>query len=113
MANKSLYGQSYDITRSHIQMWELDHKEGWASKNQCFWTVVMEKTLESPLNCKEVQPVHPEGDQSGMYIERTAKAEAPMLWLPKAMSLFTGKDLDTEKDWGQNKKEMAEDEMVR
>ena len=94
-------------------MWELDYKESWAQKNWCFWTVVLEKTLESPLNCKEIQPVHPKGDQSWVFIGRTdAEAETPILWPPDAKSWLIGKDPDAGKDWGQEEKGMTEDEMV-
>ena len=79
--NKDAYSQSYGFPSSHAQMWELDHKEGWAPKNWCFWTAVLEKTLESPVNCEEIQPVHPKGDQSWIFIGRTdTEAEAPVLW---------------------------------
>ena len=80
---------------SYIWMWELDYKESWALKNWCFWTVLLEKTLESPLNCKEIQPVHPKGNQSWIFIGRTdAKAETPAFWSPDAKSQLTGKDPD-------------------
>ena len=80
---------------------ELDHKESWAPKNWCFWTVVLEKTLESPLDCKEIQPVHPKGDQSWVFIGRTdVEAETPTLWLPDAKSWLIVKDPDAGKDWG-------------
>ena len=93
-------------------MWELDHKESWVPKNWCFWTVVLEKTLESPLDCKEIQPVHPRGDQSWVFSGRTdVKAETPILWPPHAKSWLTGKDLDAGRDWGQEKG-MTEDEMA-
>jgi len=93
-------------------MWELDHKEGWAPKNWCFWTVVLEKTLESPLDCKEIKWVHPKGNQSWIFIGRTdAEAETPILWIPFAKNLFTGKDPDAGKDWRQEEKGMTEDEM--
>ena len=83
-------------------MWELDHKEGWEPKNWCFWTVVLEKTLESPLDCKVIQPVHPKGNQSWIFIGRTdAEAEAPVLWPPDVKSRLIGKDPDAGKDWGQ------------
>ena len=82
-ANKSPSNQSYGFSSSHVGIWELDHKESWVQKNWCFWTVVLEKTLESPLNCKEIQPVHPKGDQSWIFIEKTkAETESPILWPP-------------------------------
>ena len=94
-------------------MWELDHKESWAPKNWCFWTVVLEKTLESPLDYKEIQPVHPKGNQSWVFTGRTdAEAETPTFWPPDAKSWLTGKDPDAGKDWGQEEKEITEDEMV-
>ena len=94
-------------------MWELEHKESWVPKNWCFWTVVLEKTLESPLGCKEIQPVHPKGNQSWILIGRTdAEAETPILWPHDAKSWFIGKDPDAGKDWRQEKKGMTEDEMV-
>ena len=94
-------------------MWEVDYKESWVLKNWCFWTVVMEKTLESPLDCKEIQPVHPKGDQSWVFIGRTdAEAEIPILWPSDAKSWLTGKDPDAGKDWEQEEKGMTEDEMV-
>ena len=95
-------------------MWELDHKEGCAPKNWCFWTVVLEKTLESPLDCKEIQSVlNPKGNQSWMFTGRTdAEAEAPILWPPDAKSWLIGKDPDTGTDWRQEEKGMIEDEMV-
>ena len=94
-------------------MWELDYKESWALKNWCFWAVVLEKTLESPLDCKEIQPVHPKGDQSWVFIGRTdVEAETPLLWPPDAKSWLIWKDSDAGIDWRQEKKGMAEDEMV-
>ena len=94
-------------------MWELDCEESWAPKNWCFWTVVLEKTLESPLDCKEIQPVHPKGDQPWVFIGRTdAKAETPILWPPHEKSWLIGKDSDTGRDWGQEKKGPTEDEMA-
>ena len=94
-------------------MWELDCEESRALKNWCFWTVVLEKTLESPLDCKEIQPVHPRGDQSWVFIGRTdVKAETPILWLPDMKSWLIWKDPDAGKDWGQEEKGMTEDEMV-
>ena len=93
-------------------MWELDCEESWGQKNWCFWTVVLEKTLESPLDCKEIQPVHSEGDQSWVFFGRNdAKAETPVLWPPHAKSWLTGKDCDAGRDWGQEKG-MTEDEMA-
>ena len=97
-------------------MWELDYEESWAPKNWCFWTVVLEKTLESPLDCKGlqwIQPVHPKGDQSWVFIGRTdAEAEAPILWPPDAKSWLIWKDHDAGKDWRQEEKVPTEDEMV-
>ena len=91
-ADKGLYSQSYSFSSSHVWMWELDHKEGWGPKNWSFWTVVLEKTLESPLDCKEIQPVHPKGDQSWVLIGRTdAEAEASILSPPHAKSQLIGK----------------------
>ena len=94
-------------------MWELDYKETWALKNWCFWTVVLEKTLESPLDCKEIQPIHPKGNQSWIFIRRTyAEAEIPILWPPDAKNRLIRKDPDCGKDWRQEEKGMTEDEMV-
>ena len=94
-------------------MWELDHKEGWAPKNWCFQIMVLEKTLKSPLDCKEIKPVHPKGNQPWIFTGRTdAKAEAPTLWPPDVKSRLIGKDPDAGKDWGQEEKGTAEDEMV-
>ena len=96
-----------------VVMWELDYKETWAPKNWCFWTVVLEKTLESPLDWKGIQPVHPKGDQSWVFIGRTdAEAETPILWPPHAKSWLIGKDPDSGRDWGQEEEETSEDEMV-
>ena len=93
--------------------WELDYKESWALKNWCFWTVVSEKTLESPLDCKEIQPVHPKGNQSWVFIERTdVEAETSILWPPASKSWLIWKDPDAGKDWGQEDKATTEDEMV-
>ena len=92
---------------------KLDHKESWALKNWCFWTVVLEKTLESPLDCREIQPVNPKENQSWIFIRRTdAEAETPILWLPDVNNWLIGKDPDAGKDWGQEEKGMTEDEMV-
>ena len=112
-ANKGLSRQSYGFSSSHVWMWELDYKENWAPKNWCFWTVVLEKTLESPLNCKEIQPVHPKGDQSWVFIGRTdVEAEIPILWPPDAKSWLIQKDSDVGKDGKREKKGMIEDEVV-
>ena len=111
--NKGPSSQSYSFSSSHVWMWELDYKENWALKNWCFWTVVLEKTLESPLGCKKIQPVHPKGDQSWIFIGRTdAKAETPILWPLDVKNWFTGKDPDAGKDWRQEEKGTTEDEMV-
>ena len=97
----------------HVWMWELDYKESSASKNWCFLTVVLEKTLQSPLDCKEIQPVHPKGNQAWKFIGRTdAEAEAPILWPPDAKNWLIGKDPDVRKDWRQEEKGMTEDKMV-
>ena len=94
-------------------MWELDYKESWVPKNWCFWTVVLEKTLESPLDCKEIQPVHPKRDQSWVFTGRTdVEAETPILWPPVAKSWLIGKDPDVGKHWGLKEKGITEDEMV-
>ena len=94
------------FSNSHVWIWELDHKESWVPKNWCFWTVLLEKTLKSPLDCKEIQPVHPKGNQSWVLIGRTdAEAETPVLWPPD-------KDPDARKYWRQEEKGTTEDEMV-
>ena len=101
------------FSSSHVWIWELDYKESWVPKNWCFWTVVLEKTLENPLDCKEIQPVHPKGDQSWIFIGRIdVAAETPILWPPDAKSWLIGKDPDAGKDWRQEEKGMTEDEMV-
>ena len=111
--NKGPSSQGCGFSSSHVWMWELDNEESWALKNWCFWTVVLEKTLESPLDCKEVQPVHPKGDQSWVFIGRTdGEAETPILWPPDVKSWLIWKDCDAGKDWGQEEKGMTEDEMV-
>ena len=93
-------------------MWELDHKEGWTPKNGCFWTVVLEKSLERPLDHEEIQPVDPKGNQSWIFIGRTdAEAEIPVLWPPDAKNWLVGKDPDAGKDWRQEEKGMTEDEI--
>ena len=112
-ANKRLSSQSYGFSSSHVWMWELDYKEDWASKNWCFWTVVLEKTLESPLDSKKIQPVHPKGNQSWIFIGRTdAEAETPILRPSDAKNWLTGEDPDAGKDWRWEEKAMTEDEMV-
>ena len=99
-ANKGPSSQSYGFPSSHVWMWELDYKESWASKNWCFWTEVLEKALESPLDCKEIQPVHPKGNQSWLFIGRTnAEAEALVLWPPDVKNWLIWKDPDAGKDW--------------
>ena len=104
-ADKGLSSQSYDFSSGHVWMWELDHKESWVSKNWCFWTVVLEKTLESPLNYKEIKPAYPKENQPWIYIGRTdAEAEAPILWPPDGKSRLIGTDPDAGKDWGQVEK---------
>jgi len=111
-ANKCPSSQSYGFSSSHVWMWELDYKESWAPKNQCFWTVVLEKTLECPLDCKESQPVHPKGNQSWIFIGRTdAEAETPVVWPPDVKNWLIGKEPDAQKDWSQEKG-MKEDEMA-
>ena len=112
-ANKGPSSHGYSFSSGHVWMWELDYKESWVLKNWCFWTVVLEKTLESSLDCKEIQPIHPKGDQSWVFIGRTdAEAETPMLWPPDAKSWLIGKDPDAGKDWGQEEKGTTEDEMA-
>ena len=113
LANKGPSSQGYGFSRSHVWMWELGYKESWTLKNWCFWTVVLEKTLERPLDCKEIQPVNPKGNQSWIFIERTdAEAETPVLWPPDAKNWLTGKDPDAGNDWRQEEKGTTEDEMV-
>ena len=105
--------QGYGFSSSHVWMWELNYKESWVLKNWCFWTVVLEKTLESTLDCKEIQPVHPKGDQSWVFIGRTdVQAETPILWPSDVKSWLIWKDPDVGKDWGQEEKWITEDEMV-
>ena len=112
-ANKDPSSQSYGFSSSHVWMWELDYKESWVLKNWCFWTVVLEQTLESPLDCKEIQSVHPKGNQSWIFICRTVgEAETPILWPPEVKNWFTGKDPDVGKDWRREEKGTTEDEMV-
>ena len=104
-ANKGPSSQGYVFSSSHVWMWELDYKQSLAPKNWCFWTVVLEKTLESPLDCKEIQPVYPKRNQSWIFIGRTdVEVEAPILWPPDAKNWLIWKDPDARKDWRQEKK---------
>ena len=120
LANKDPSSQSYGFSSSHVWMWELHYKESWVLKNWCFWTVVLEKTLESPLDCKEIQPVHPKGNQFWIFIGKTdAEAETPICWPPDAKNWLIWKEeltcweeLDAGKDWRQEEKGAIEDEMV-
>ena len=112
-ANIGPYSEGYGFSSSHVWMWELDYIESWESKNWCFWIVVLEKTPESPLDFKEIQAVHPKGDQSWVFIGRTdAEAETPILCPPDVKNWLIWKDLDTGKDWRQEENGMTEDEMV-
>ena len=112
-ANKSPSSQSYGFSSGHVWMWELDCEETWVLKNWCFWTVVLEKTLESPLDCREIQPVSSKGDQSWVFIGRTdAEAETPILWPPHTKSWLIGKDPAAGRDWGQEEKGTTEDEKA-
>ena len=107
------YSQSYGFSSSHVWMWEMDHKKGLAPKNWCFWTVVLEKTLESPLDCKEIKTVSPKGNQPWILIGRTnTQAETPILWPHDSKSQLIRKDPDAGTDWGQEEKGATEDEMV-
>ena len=112
-ANKGPSSQSYGFSSNHVWMWELDCKESWALKNWCFWTVVLEKPLESPLDSKDIKPINPKGNQSWIFIGRTdAEAETPILWPLYSKNWFIGKDPDAGKDWRQEEKRMTEDETV-
>ena len=112
-ADKGPPSQSYGFSIGHVWMWELDYKESWVPKNWYFWTVVLEKTLESPLDCKEIQPVYSKGNQSWIFIGRTdAEAETPILWPPDAKNWLIWEDPFAGKDWRQEEKGMTEDEMV-
>ena len=102
-ANKGPYSQSYGFSSSHVWIWELDFKEGWALKNWWFWTVVLEKNLKSPLDCKEIKPVHPKGNQPWIFIGST-DGEAPIFWPPDRKSQLIGKDPGAGKDWRQKEK---------
>ena len=110
-ADKGSSSQSYGFSSSHVWMWELDHKEDWVLKNWCFQIVVLEKTLESPLDSKEIKPVNPKGNQPWMFIEMP-DAEAPILWPPDAKNQLIGKDPDAGKDWERKEKRVTEDQMV-
>ena len=111
--NNGPSNESYGFSSSHVWMWELDYKESWATENWCFWTVVLEKTLKSPLDCKEIQPVNSKGNQSWIFTGRTdAEAETPILWPPDMKNQLLGKDPDAGKDWRQEEKGMTEDEKV-
>ena len=110
-ANRVTSSQSYGFSSSQVWMWELDHKDGWVLKYWCFWTVVLEKTLESPLDCKESTPVNPKGIQSWIFFGRT-NAEVSILWAPDVKSWLIGKDPDGGKDWRQEEKGTTEDEMA-
>ena len=111
--DKGPYSQTYGFCSSHVWMWELYHKENWVWKNWCFWTEVLERTLESPLDCKEIQPIHSEGNQPWNFFGRNgAKAETLVLWPPHAKSWLIGKDSDAGRDWGQEEKGTTKDEMA-
>ena len=112
-ANKGPSSQGYCFCSSHVWIWELAYKECWAPKNWCFWTVVLAKTFQSPLHCKEIQPVHRKRNQSWIFIGRTdVETETPVLWPPDVKSWLIGKDPDAQKDWRQREKGKTEDEMV-
>ena len=112
-ADKGLSSQGYILSSSHVWMWELDHKEGWALKNWCFRTVVLEKTLESPLDCKKIKPANPKGNQSWIFIGRTdAEVETPKLWPPDVKNWLIWRDDDAGKDWRWEEKGMTKDEVV-
>ena len=112
-ANKGPSSQGYSFPGGHVWMWYLEYKESWVLTNWSFWALVLEKTLESPLDCREIQPVHPRGDQSWVFIGRTdVEAETPIFWPPDEKSWLIWKDSDAWKDWRQVEKRMAEDEMV-
>ena len=112
LINKGPFSLSYGFSSSYVWMWGLDYKENWTMKNWCFWTVVLEKTLESPFDCKEIQPVHPKGNQSWIFIGRTdAEAETPLLWPPDAKRWLIWKDPDAGKDWRWEEKGMTKDKI--
>ena len=111
--DKDWSSQSYGFSSSHVWMWELDYKESWVPKNWCFWTMVLKKTLECPLDSKEIQPVHPEGNQSWIFIGRTdAEGETLIFWPPVAKNWLIWRDPDPGKDWRHKEKGTTEDEMV-
>ena len=112
-ANKGPSSQGYGFSSSHVWMWELGYKESWVQKNGCFWTVLLKKTLESPSDCKKIQPVHAKGNQSWIFIGRTdVETEVPILWPPDVKNLLTWKNPDAGKDWMWAEKGMTEDEMI-
>ena len=112
-ANKGPSSQGCGFPSGRVWIWKLDYEESWVPKNWCFWAVVLEKTLESPLNCKEIQPVHPKRNQSWIFIVRIdAEAETPILWPPDVKNWFIWKDPDAGKNWRQDEKGTAEDQMV-
>ena len=112
-ADKGLSCQSYGFSSSLVWMWELDHKESWAPRNWCFWPVMLDKTLERPLDCREIQPVNPKRNQFCIFIGRTNnEAEGPILWPPDMKNSLIRKDHDTEKEWKQEEKAVAENEMI-
>ena len=111
--NKGLSSQSFGFSNSHVEMWDLDNKKGWTLRNWCLLTVVLEKTLESSLDCKEIKPVNPKGNQTWIFTGRTdVVADAPILWPPDTKSWLTGKDPDAGKDWWKEEKGATEDEMI-
>ena len=113
-ASKGLPSQSYGFSSSHVWMWELEYKESWVPKNWCFWTTVLEKTAESPLDYKEIKPVNSKRNKHWMFTGRTdAEAEAPVLWSPDAKSQFLRKEPDAGRDWRQEEKRATEDEVIR
>ena len=113
ITDKGPSSQGYGFSSGHVWMWELDPKESWVPKNWCFWTVVLEKTLESPWDCKKFKPVHPRGNQSWAFIESIdAEAETPMLWPSESKNRLIWKDPDAGKDWGQEEKVATEDEII-
>ena len=112
-AKKGTPSQSYGFSSSHVWMWDLNYKESWVLKNWCYWTVLLEKTLEGPLVCKEIQQVHPKGNQPWLFFGRTdAEVGVPILWPPDVKNWLTGKNPDAGKGWKQEEKGMIEDEMV-